>query len=136
MTKGNVLLVLKTNARHCYEEFIYHLGGQDANVLEALPSKSRWKWTRRDSTRPWNIGFTNITNGFTGILFFILIIILRQKKPQYVFPSNLFRIHLIFSTWKWIFFGPSWECVFSVGPNSLKLEMVHHHIFTVVVVDH
>lgn len=31
MTKGNVLFVLKTNARHCYEAFMYHLGGQEAN---------------------------------------------------------------------------------------------------------
>lgn len=37
MTKGNVLFVLKTNARH--EAFMYHLGGQEANVLEALPSE-------------------------------------------------------------------------------------------------
>lgn len=39
MTKGNVLFVLKTNARHCYEAFMYHLGGQEANVLEALLSE-------------------------------------------------------------------------------------------------
>lgn len=78
------------------------------------------------------------TNGFNRNTFFILIIILHQK--QYVFLCNLFIIQLIFSILKMILFWAlsciTLDSVFSVGSNSLKLEMVHNIIFTVVVVNH
>lgn len=90
-------------------------------------AKSEIDMTQRDRG---TYGLQKIRTGLTEILFFILIIILHQK--QYVFLCNLFIIQLIFSILKMILFWAlsciTLDGVFSVGSNSLKLEMVHNII--------